>query len=169
MSQCRCVLLRLLFFLWAFFCVFVFFLFASLFSEICVFVLWNMRLRSLKYASSFTSKNEKRYFSSGEHCTYTRFDLHTRVIHVKSYPAHGDLTSVFNREKWFICEQKAEGVSAAIHYGSGVYVVHRGVHWQRFFPRYHVVCKLQAYYYYHFTICSQNASLVWFEFSFFSL
>ena len=46
-----------------FFCVFVFlrfrfFFFASSFSEICVFVLWNLRFRSLKYASSFFSKNE---------------------------------------------------------------------------------------------------------------
>ena len=51
----------------SFFFAFAFFLrlrflrfrfFASSFSEICVFVLWNMRFRSLKYASSFFSKNE---------------------------------------------------------------------------------------------------------------
>ena len=45
----------------SFLCVFVFLRFrflASWFSEICVLVLWNMRFRSLKYASSFFSKNE---------------------------------------------------------------------------------------------------------------
>ena len=59
--QCRCALLRL-----RFLCAFVFFcicfwrfcFYASSFSETDVFVLWNMRLHSLKYASSFFSKNQ---------------------------------------------------------------------------------------------------------------
>ena len=53
--------MRLRFYASSFFCVcgflrFRFFVFS--FSEICVFVLWNMHFRSLKYASSFFSKNE---------------------------------------------------------------------------------------------------------------
>ena len=48
---CVFVFLRLRFFAFSFFCVFVFLRlrslkYASSFSEICVFVLWNMRLRS---------------------------------------------------------------------------------------------------------------------------
>ena len=47
-----------------FFCVFFFLrlcFYASLFSEICVFVLWIMRLRSLKYNSSFSEVCVERW------------------------------------------------------------------------------------------------------------
>ena len=57
-----------------FFFAFSFFLrlrfYTSSFSEICVFVLRNMGLRSQEYASSFFSKNENYVnLRSGEYCT----------------------------------------------------------------------------------------------------
>ena len=64
---CVFVFMRLrFFFAFAFFCVFVFLRFRSLkyassFSEICVFVLWNMRLRS-------STKRKRCQLSSGEYC-----------------------------------------------------------------------------------------------------
>ena len=76
-----------------FFCVFVFFLrlrslnYASSFSEICVFVLWNMRLRS-------SAKRKRCQLSSGEYCKWFIIPLRFTIIWIASSLRHDKESSI---------------------------------------------------------------------------
>ena len=104
-SSFLCVFVFFFFFWRLRFFAFSFFFFA--FPCFCVFVLWNMRLRSLKYASRFFSKNENDVNLAVASTVNDFFFTNTWIrysqrIHMWIKKSSSDLLIFYIFEPWYI-------------------------------------------------------------------